>query len=205
MKRISLIIVLVCCMLSLAAQKHEYVFHGDSMEIVVNCQSGKPTISDFATAFLNSAQEEFFARVAKDWKRYQQGKPLDKNISLLVDKKNGYWEHVVIDTEENAKNTTEMCYWNCKDGLQKIVAVSVRMEIGKELGWDEHVGERFFVYDNQKKTMREILPEDIGALYDGECLRAFYLPRRGKNIQVSVQCVDEKWIDVLKWNGFEFY
>ena len=119
MKRIILTTVLVCCTLSLAAQE----------TIRVNYKGAKPTISDFATAFLsvyewNDDSEDVLdeARNAmkQTWLDYLKGEKLSQNEKLTVDQKNGY-----ICYEYNGdghQQITEMCYWNEADGKHKLFA-----------------------------------------------------------------------------------
>ena len=52
--------------------------------------------------------------------------------------------------------------------------------------------------------MRTILPEDINALYDGNGLSMFFLPRKGKNIRVLVSSEGDRWEEVLEWDGYKF-
>ena len=62
----------------------------------------------------------------------------------------------------------------------------------------------FFVYDNKTRVMRTVWPEDIGALYDGDGLSVFFLPRQGKDIKVSAAGGGERWDEVLEWDGYQF-
>ena len=52
--------------------------------------------------------------------------------------------------------------------------------------------------------MREVLAEDIGALYDSDGLTVFFLPRQGKNIRVSAAGGGDRWNEVLEWDGYQF-
>ena len=89
MKRIILSIVLVCCTLSLAAQE----------TIRINYKGAKPTISDFATAFLSVYEwnddsddvlDEARNAMKNTWLDYLKGEKLSQNEKLTVDQKNGY-------------------------------------------------------------------------------------------------------------------
>ena len=136
--------------------------------------------------------------------RYQQKKPLRHHGHFIVDVKNGFMSYEMPGEDANDTTYLEMCFWNCADAKHKLVACNVRWKMGEEYGWSEYVGCRFYLYDNDKKTMRVILPEDIGTLYDGNCLSVFFLPRKGKNIRVSISSEDERWDEVLEWDGYKF-
>lgn len=193
-------------MQKVAAQTFEYpVYEDDSVRIEVKSQGARPTIADFATACLNHSKEmEFFDKVYEDWKLYQQKKPLRHHGHFIVDIKNGFMSYEMPGEDANDTTYLEMCFWNCADAKHKLVCTNVRLKMGEDYGWSEYVGCRFYLYDNDKKTMRVLLPEDIGTLYDGNCLSVFFLPRKGKNIRVSISSEDERWDEVLEWDGYKF-
>lgn len=189
------------------AQTFEYPEYPDNdTRIGVKYQGSSPTIKDFANAYLDFAQEEyeFFGQVNKEWKKHLQKKPLSKNCSILTDVKNGYMRYQKNDATQNDTTIMEMCFWNCADGKHKLVAANTIWRLDGDYGWDEHVGTRFYLYDNKKKEMRPIYAEDIGALYDGDGLSVFFLPRKGKNIQVSAAGGGERWDEILEWDGYQF-
>ena len=201
-------IMLLVGMPKTMAQTFEYPEYPDENydKIAVKYQGSRPTISDFATAFLNykSKEMEFFGKVNDQWKRYLQKKPLGKNTTISVDTKNGYMRYEIRNLEEKDTTVMEMCFWNCADGKQKLICANTVWMLNGDYGWDEHIGVLFYVYDNAKKQMRMVLPEDIGALYDGDGLSVFFLPRKGKNIKVSAAGGGERWNEVLEWDGFQF-
>ena len=203
-----LTIILLLWMPRMSAQTFEYPEYPDDDldRISVRYQGNRPTISDFATAFLNSRskEEEFFGKALKEWERYQQKKPLSKNTSIGVDTKNGYMRYQIINPEEKDTIVMEMCFWNCADGKHKLVCANTVWMMKDDYGWDNFIGALFYVYDNAKKEMRTVLPEDIGALYDGDGLTVFFLPRKGKNIKVSAAGGGERWNEVLEWDGYRF-
>ena len=190
------------------AQAFEYPEYSDStIKISVAFSGSRPTIVDFATAYLDFAQKEheFFGQVNKEWKKHLQKKPLSKNCSILTDVKNGYMCYQKDHFNESDTIIMEMCFWNCADGKQKLVAANTIWKMDGDYGWDEYIGTRFFVYNNKKKEMRPVFSDDIGALYDGDGLSVFFLPRKGKNIQVSAAGSGERWNEVLEWDGFKFF
>ena len=200
----SLLMTLMCAP-TLSAQTFEYPeYQGDEyMPFPVKFQGKQPAITDFTNAFLNLKKEEhFYDKAYKDWNNYLQKKPLSKNASIIVDVKNGYMKYNII----NPKDTIfmEMCFWNCADGKHKLVAANTVWVMDNDYGWDDYIGTYFYLYDNKHRTMRMLLPEDIGALYDGDGLSVFFLPRKGKNIRVSAAGGGERWNEVLIWDGFKF-
>lgn len=206
MKRISFAIIFTCCTLAIAAQKFEYPEYPDDEErIAVKYQGSRPTIVDFATAYLNHSKEiEFFGKVNDEWLRFQKKQPLSRHVSIDVDIKNGYMRYEILNPEEKDTTVMEMCFWNCADGKHKLVCANKIWMMNDDYGWDEHIGPSFFVYDNTKREMRTVFAEDIGALYDGDGLSVFFLPRKGKDIKVSAAGGGERWNEVLEWNGFTF-
>ena len=203
-----LTILMFLWMPRMSAQTFEYPEYEDenSERIAVKFKGNRPTISDFATAYLNyrSKEMEFFGKVLDEWKRYQQKKPLSKNASISVDTKNGYMRYQIINPQEKDTTVMEMCFWNCADGKHKLVCANTVWMMNNDYGWDKHIGPCFFVYDNAKREMRIVLPEDIGALYDSDGLSVFFLPRKGKNIKVSAAGGGDRWNEVLEWDGYSF-
>ena len=188
-----------------SAQSFEYPEYPDGAKIAVKYQGSRPTISDFATAFLNhSKTKNFFDKVYSEWQRFQQKKPLSKNVSISVDATNGYMHYEILNPEKKDTIVMEMCFWNCADGKRKLVCANVYWAMDGDYGWDDFIGSYFYVYNNSTRIMREVLAEDIGALYDGDGLTVFFLPRQGKNIRVSAAGGGERWKEVLEWDGYQF-
>ena len=207
MRRITYALILLIALAwsgETAAQAFEYPDYPEFDKITVRYQGSRPTITDFATAYLEYDREDsdFYRIIYEAWERYLQKEPLGDNVSIDVDVKNGYMQYEKINPEENDTIVFEMCYWNCADGKQKLVCANAIWMLNGDYG--STVGTVFLVYDNAKKTMRFILPEDIGALYDGDGLSVFFLPRKGKDIRVSAAGAGERWNEVLEWDGFQF-
>lgn len=201
------VIMLLMWMPEMKAQKFVYPEYPDENyeTIAVKYTGNRPTVSDFTTAFLNHSKEEkFFDKVYVEWQRYQQKKPLSNNVSISVDTRNGYMRYQIDIPEEKDTIVMEVCFWNCADGKHKMVCVNTIWMMNGDYGWDDFIGAAFFLYDNAKKEMRTILPEDIGALYDGDGLSVFFLPRKGKTIRVSAAGGGERWNEVLEWDGYKF-
>lgn len=195
------------CALNLSAQKFEYPVHGenDTVRIAVSFKGKQPVITDYANAYLESRKDSaFFAEVKEEWDRHLQQAPLSPNVSIVEDVKHGYIHYEKIRPEEQDTLIFEMCFWNCADKKHRMVAANSVIKMEGDYGWDWFVGCEFFLYDKTTHDMREIWPEDIGALYDGDGLSVFFLPRKGKNIKVSAAGGGERWDDVLKWDGYQF-
>lgn len=200
-----LTVIMLMWMPQAQAQTFEYPEYGDAEQIVVRHQGSRPTITDFATAFLNHMKEDtYYGKVYGDWQRYQLKKRPGKNTSIIVDTKNGYMRYKMVRPEEKDTTVTEMCFWNCADGKRKLVCANTFWAMRDGYGSAEHVGEWFYVYDNKTGIMRTVLPEDIGALFDGNGISVFSLPRKGKNIKVTIYNEDERWEEVLEWDGYQF-
>ena len=204
-KSFVLMAVLMMCVSSLSAQSFEYPEVSDGERIVVKSQRGRPTISDFVTAYLSQRKDStFFDKVYSEWQRYRQKLPLSENVSLIVDTRNGYMHYEIVRPEEKDTMVMEMCFWNCADGKRKLVCANTYWKMDGDYGWNTFIGASFYVYDNQKRFMRTVLSEDIGALYDGDGLSVFFLPRQGKDIRVSASGSGELWDEVLVWDGYRF-
>ena len=189
-----------------SAQSFEYPEYSDGERIVVKYQGSRPAISDFVTAFLSHSKErEFYDKAYSEWLRFQQKKQPGKNVSIIVDTRNGYMHYEIARPEEKDTIVMEMCFWNCADGKRKLVCASTYWAMDGEYGWGEFTGVSFFLFDNKTRTMRTVLPEDIGALYDGDGISVFFLPRQGKDIRVSVGGGGDRWNEVLEWDGYQFH
>lgn len=207
MRKLTYVLILLASMAwtgKISAQTFKYPDYPDHDKIAVKYQGSRPTINDFATAYLDyiSGEEDFYIEVYEAWKKFQQNKPLGDNVSFMTDVRNGYMRYEKINVEENDTIIWEMCFWNCADGKQKLVCSNAIWILNGDYG--ATAGTEFLVYDNAKKRMRFIYPDDIGALYDGDGLSVFFLPRKGKDIRVSAAGSGERWDEVLEWDGYQF-
>ena len=198
MKRITFTLLFVCCALALAAQD----------VIRVNYKGAKPTITDFAWAYLSwldreseECDREGFASQYYAMERYRKGQPQNEYTTFTVDEKNGY---ILYERDYNGEYMirTEMCYWNEADGKHKLFAYnSCCYEDGK-VSHGQFDGLEFYRYDNATKKMTMIeAPGFETTFYD----TSYTLPRVGKDIIVN------KWDEngrkrqkTLKWNGRRF-
>ena len=180
MKRLSLAIVFACCTLAVAAQEDGFR---------VNYQGAKPTIKDFALAYIASLISEaeecdeegmsLYENLQDAIKCQAKGLPLEENRTLTIDQKNGFlvYEH----KHSEYLSRIEMCYWNEADGKHKLFACNRwSFENGKPMMGQFDVLS-FYRYDNATKKMSWC--ETPG--FDVEYLNKSYaLPRTGKDITV---------------------
>ncbi len=175
--------------------------------------SGKqPNILDFANAMISN--EDFtgegigaFLNAIDD---YQKGKKPEYG-EIIVDKANGYinytidWSKYGHDTPEISID--EMCYWNCKDGRHKIIALNFKLREATRYVDTECTGCMFLCYDNETRTMEWNSADQLGALVTAPLMcwppqdpdnynlngedywrysPVYELPRYGKNIKLQI-------------------
>lgn len=202
MNRLSLAIILACLTLAVAAQE----------DIRVKYQGAKPTIVDFASAFVahildpgvEDGFEEEGAYLYKGLQhaitRQSKGLPIEEGSTLTIDQKNGYLLYEEIFDDYVIR--LEMCFWNESDGKHKLFAKNRwTFQKGKPIQgqYDEL---SFFRYDNAKKVMERCNTPGFDVEYSN---KTYALPRTGKDIIVTT------WNDngsktqrTLKWNGHRF-
>ena len=191
-----------CCTLAMAAQN----------DIRVNYQGDKPTIMDFAWAFLFSDDDdedecdsEATAGIKQALTAYRQGQPQDEHASLTVDQKNGYilyeWKY-----DENVVRT-EMCFWNESDGKHKLFAYSSWYYSNGKPILGQYDTLTFMRYNNATKKMSACETPGFDVEYgteDGAWV-SYALPSAGKDITVTYWYKnDETKQKTLKWNGRRF-
>ena len=203
MKRLSLAIIFACCTLALAAQE----------AIRVNYQGAKPTISDFAWAFLSNAViededgmfDESTNAVKQAWIQHRKGLPQSEDMTLTIDQKNGY---AVLESRQGEHlGRWEMCYWNEADGKHKLFAYNVAWFQNGKYSPGQYDGIIFYRYNNATKIMTPCDDTGVDIVYRSEdnVLGSYALPCVGKDIIVTL------WYDngktkkkTLKWNGRRF-
>lgn len=201
MKRSVLTIVFACCLLALAAQ--------DSFR--VKYQGSKPTISDFAWAFLSSGAtdddgciDESTNAFKQAWIRHRKGAPQTEGDKLTIDKKNGYVLYESRYDEHLLK--VEMCYWNEADQKHKLIAYNVQCFSNGKHSPGQYDGLIFFRYDNASKKMTQCDAPGFDVQYgldDGATI-SYSLPRKGKDITVTYWYPNDKKQKTLKWKGHKF-
>ena len=174
--------------------------------IKVNYKGAKPTISDFAWAYLSSFddEEECGMEAINAFKeafiKHRNGQPQNEGEKFIVDEKNGF---IVYETKyDDIVNRMEMCYWNEADGKHKLFAFNTMntLDKGKPI-FTELSDISFYRYTNATKKMVACDAPGFKVDYG----TAYALPRNGKNI------ITTKWNDngtkitkTLKWNGRKF-
>ena len=207
MKRLSLAIVFACCTLAVAAQEDGFR---------VNYQGAKPTIKDFALAYIASLISEaeecdeegmsLYRNLQDAIKCQAKGLPLEANSTLTIDQKNGFlvYEH----KHSEYLSRIEMCYWNEADGKHKLFACNRwSFENGKPMTGQFDVL-NFYRYDNATKKMTFVESPGFEVQFgtgDGGDV-SYELPRAGKNIiKTSYWPNTGKTIkQVLVWDGSKF-
>ena len=199
MKRMTLAIIFACCTLAMAAQD----------AIRVNYKGARPTITDFAWAFLFSDEEdedecdqEATAGIEQALSRHLEGLPQEEGVTFKIDEKNGYILYESRPEDSNYLVRTEMCYWNEADGKHKLFAYSSWLFCDGKPGGGQYDGLIFFRYNNATKQMSMCDAPGFDVEYWNT---AYTLPCVGKDIIVT------KWDDngrkkqkTLKWNGRRF-
>ena len=200
MKRITFAIIFACCAMALVAQNG----------IRVNYKGAKPTITDFAWAFVYSIyndEDECGDRptnaIMEALERKRKGLPQEEGVTLTIDEKNGYLLYERILDSYIIK--MEMCYWNEADGKHKLFAFNNLASLDTEDGrpiCTETSGLTFCRYTNATKSMVYCDPPGFEVDY----LDTFYaLPRTGKNItETKWQGKGKTTKKTLKWNGRRF-
>jgi hypothetical protein len=201
MKKILLTIIMACFTLTMAAQP----------QIKVNYQGAKPTIMDFAWALVNYTPPEgdevenaAIAQLQNALHRYRQGKAQPADERLVVDVKNGYICHEIM--EDGYVIKSEMCYWNMEDGKHKLFAYNVQTTNDGISEPGEFDGLCLYDYTNATKKMTPYFGDLYLNLYDaGEGdHNTFELPRTGKDIIITTWYEVGQRKKTAKWNGLYF-
>ena len=138
----SLLFIAICAMPLIAMAQPE--------SCKVKPTSAKATIKDFAKAYCTQCDQGSFESQALD--AFNKGNSKD----CVVDVKNGYVKYSAKQ-EGDALETFEMCYWNCTNKNEKLVAVN---RVSNGTGFDESFL-YFYRYNVKDKEMKLIdLPFD---------------------------------------------
>lgn len=112
----------------------------------VKMVGSKATIKDFAKAYCSQCDDGSFERQALA--------SINKGSKkTIVDIKNGYFKYT--SKQDGFVETLEMCYWNCKNKNEKLIAVNRVSEGGESL--DESFL-NFYRYNVKTKTLKHIEP-----------------------------------------------
>ncbi|QFQ12257.1 hypothetical protein C7Y71_004050 [Pseudoprevotella muciniphila] len=180
--------------------------------IKVNYQGAKPTISDFATAYLKAyvydenedVLDESRSYMKSVWMQHLKGERLEATEKLTVDKANGFISLESYD--DNDMLLVEMCYWNESDGRHKLFAYNVRYFRNGKYSPGQFDGLTFYRYDNATKTMKYCDAPGFKEVYgtDDGALVSYSLPRAGKNIVQKIWYESGTKEKTLRWNGRKF-
>lgn len=108
----------------------------------------QPTIKDFARAYCSKCDSESFEKAALV--AFNKGNGKRGKSECVVDTKNGYVKYT--SPVDGCTYTIEMCYWNCDNKNEKLVAVN---SINNCMGFDESFL-YFYRYNVKTKTMKLI-------------------------------------------------
>ena len=212
----SLLVIAICAMPVIAmAQQPE--------SCSVKPTGAKATIKDFARAYCTQCDEGEFEREALA--AFNKGNSKD----CVVDTKNGYVKYSAKQ-DDGSIETLEMCFWNCNNKNEKLVAVN---RVNNGLGFDESFL-NFYRYDVKTKEMKLIdlpfnrEPQPVDMLNKAKASKkiinlvktaqnedankyqpCYQLPRVGKDITyrmadpTAVPKAMQR-IGTMKWNGASF-
>lgn len=204
MKRFLLAGIIACCTLQLSAQ----------VNIRVNYQGSRPTISDFLSSFAvaheaaveeEGCSDEAFNAINYAWDLHKRGLAQDQGDKLTVDERNGYicLESTHMDDGIERTLRWEMCYWNESDGQHKLVAYNVTMFSNGKCDPGQFDGITFYRYNNATKKMTLCDPPGFERAFGtetGEWI-SYSLPRTGKDIVVTTWYAHGPKHKTLRWNG----
>lgn len=206
MKRLSFAIILTCLAMAVSAQE----------SIRVNYKGARPTISDFASAFLfdyvydedEDVLDEARSGAKAAWTRHCKGFPQPEGISLTIDEKNGYAAIEFRDEYEGDESLVriEMCYWNETDKRHKLFAYNVTCFQNGKYSSGQFDGLLFYRYDSVTKKMTSCEAPGFEEKYSTEdgAWVSYSLPRTGKDIIYTEWRDGGKKQKTLKWNGRKF-
>ena len=109
----------------------------------------QPTIKDFARAYCSQSEAGSFEREALA--AFIKGNFKNGKTECFVDSKNGYMLYKV-GSKDGSTTALEMCYWNCDNKNEKLVAVN---NIDSSMGFDESIL-YFYRYNVKTKKMKLI-------------------------------------------------
>ena len=134
----SLVVFAICVMPVLALAQPE------SCEVKFTASA--PTIKDYAKAYCSQFEQGSFERQALA--AFIKG----NSNKCVVDVKNGYAKYAV--GQDGIIETLEMCFWNCDNKNEKLVAVNRVSENGRVV--ESFL--KFYRYNVKTKVMRHIEP-----------------------------------------------
>ena len=134
----SLLVIAICAIPMIAMAQPE--------SCKVKFSGSKPSIKDYAKAYCSQFEQGSFERQALA--AFSKG----NSKKCVVDAKNGYAKYSV--KQDGILETLEMCFWNCDNKNEKLVAVN---RVSEDGCLDESFLE-FYRYNVKTKTMKHIEP-----------------------------------------------
>ncbi len=176
-------------------------------ELFVRYKGAKPSISDFVTTILSQEKKgEALDAMQTDWKKHLRGQMLTQGTTILVDAPNGY---VRYDHKYSTRESLyiECCYWNCSDGMHKLVAENVvTIYDGKPIE-GQYSGVAFYIYDNNRRAMQAVYAPNLGINEEppsGTSVTRCKLPQTGKALVYEYYIPSGKITKRFTWNGAKF-
>ncbi len=166
-----------------------------------------PSISDFVTALVNQEEAgELLGYIGREWENYQQGKPTQGKFTLKSSYGFVRYEETMENAGKDVTSITEFCYWNCRDGRHKVVALATNVyEDGVPAAW-QFSGLTLYMYDRKTQRMEAVYNNDLGIEDLGvNSIIIYSLPDIGKNIIATANDPEKgecKFVYV--WNGRRF-
>ncbi len=210
----SLLVIAICAMPVVAMAQPE--------SCSVKPAGAKATIKDFAKAYCSQCDEGSFERDALA--AFNKA-----SKDCVVDTKNGYVKYSAKQ-DDGSIETLEMCFWNCNNKNEKLVAVN---RVSDGLGFDESFL-NFYRYNVKTKEMKLIdlpfdrEPQPVDMLNKAKASKkvtnlvktaenedankyqpCYQLPRVGKdiNFRMADKTAVPKTMQrtgTMKWNGTSF-
>lgn len=194
-------IVMILALAAMTAMAHDV--------LKVNYTGARPSITDFAWAFLFTPDDEedecdgeATGGIMDALERYRRGEAQDEYATLLVDERNGFIRYEWRYPDDNVLSVIEMCYWNEADGKHKLFVCSRWFyKNGKPL-LGQYDGMIFYRYTNATKSMAMCEAPGFEVQYYDT---TYSLPRSGKDIIMTKWDQDGRATEhILHWNGHRF-
>lgn len=193
-----------------AVAQNTYDVESSEYDIIVTNNPSSPSIVDFVTALLSEPEDELSGLLSEAWQRYRNNQPAATGGTMVVDSKNGFvcytldYDQAYPEDPSGDVLRVELCYWNCADGVHKLVAESVVTTRNGEPMMGQFDGIMFYLYDKQTHKLSFVY--DIIEYYEGDYTAITYeLPQRGKDIMVNLYTSSGVIQQRLAWDGYRFH
>lgn len=197
--------------------------------VKISSGNGTPNIKDFVVSFVKASDGDDFLNSFGT--AVKKGTHIFMDTETVCDPKNGYASYQQLSGYDGTVTKYEMCYWNCANKKEKIVAINLLTLDGESLDESYLL---FYRYNNATHVMKlidapfnkEIRPIDwtkkgrtsperieyartVGNEDANAWAPVYTLPRVGKNIEVRIADgeqlqLSERQNYVYEWNGNGF-